>query len=327
MPKFSIVIPVYNRARYLKEALESVFAQSFKDYEVIVINDGSTDDSEAVVKSFGPAVRYEAQPNQGRSAARNAGIRLAKGEWIAFLDSDDKWLPDKLERQARYIAENADVAMVHGHVDVIGKDGNELPKLNQYLRDLWTKSNRRPNSYEEWTLECRCLLSTVAIRTDCFKKVGLFDVKFAANEDLDLFLRMAASYKIGFLHGSSLAYYRVHEENSGNENLSVGHIQVAEKHLEYLENPKFPANHKPAIRNLYLELSRNHLMLNQNAVGREYFRRAVKMDSSCLFIQPYLRFYLFSFIPLFLREAFRRDRQHYFPKKYDFQDPNRHRRH
>lgn len=291
-PFFSIIVPVYNRARYLKTALESVFAQTHKDFDVIVVNDGSTDESEAVAKSF--PVRYHFQSNQGRSGARNSGIGLANGTWIAFLDSDDVWFKDKLERQARFIADHPEVVMVHGNVEVIDSGGSPIPGLNRTIRTLWNRSNRLPNTYERWTEDCRCFLSTVVMKKETLRKTGLFDPQFKANEDLDLFLRMAAVGAIGFLRGSPLAYYRMHEDNSGNENLSIGHIGVALKHLELLNNPDFPVNRKLSIRNLYLALSRNYFMLKKNREGRDHFHRAVSIDPSALFNLPNLRLYLLS---------------------------------
>src|SRR5262249_59293001 len=98
-PTISVVIPCYNGARFLRETLASVLAQTLPPLEVLVIDDGSTDDSGAVAESFGPPVRVIRQPNQGESVARNRGIEEAKGEWVGFLDADDLWNPDKLERQ------------------------------------------------------------------------------------------------------------------------------------------------------------------------------------------------------------------------------------
>jgi glycosyltransferase involved in cell wall biosynthesis len=110
-PTVSAVIPCYNGARFLRETLESVRAQSHPVLEVIVVDDGSTDDSAAIAESFGPPVRVIRQPNQGESVARNRGIDEAKGDWIAFLDADDKWEPEKLKRQCQAIA--PDRVLIH----------------------------------------------------------------------------------------------------------------------------------------------------------------------------------------------------------------------
>ena len=104
MPKVSVIIPTYNRSLSVREAIESVLAQTYRDFELIVVDDGSADNTPSVLGSFGERIRGIRQANAGVSAARNAGIRAAKGEWVAFLDSDDLWVPQKLERQMAGVA-------------------------------------------------------------------------------------------------------------------------------------------------------------------------------------------------------------------------------
>lgn len=115
-PLVSVIINVFNGERYLAEAIESVFAQTHRPFELIVVDDGSEDDTAAVAKRFEPELRYVHQPNQGIGAARNHGVGLARGEYLAFLDADDRFVPDKLERQLRAFAEDPGLEMAFGHV-------------------------------------------------------------------------------------------------------------------------------------------------------------------------------------------------------------------
>ena len=112
----SAIIPVYNCERYLAEAIESVLNQTYQPIEVIVINDGSTDDTEAVAKRFDSSIRYYAHPNKGLGATRNRGVELAQGHFIAFLDADDLWVADKIERQMAYFDDGPDLDMAFGYV-------------------------------------------------------------------------------------------------------------------------------------------------------------------------------------------------------------------
>ncbi|MBW6458328.1 MAG: glycosyltransferase family 2 protein, partial [FCB group bacterium] len=111
-PKISLVIPVFNRPQEIRRALDSVRTQTLLPYEIIVVNDGSTDNTQDVLSAYLPEIRIIARENGGVAAARNSGILAAEGEWIAFLDSDDTWLPDKLEKQARYLAAHPEVRIL-----------------------------------------------------------------------------------------------------------------------------------------------------------------------------------------------------------------------
>src|SRR5256885_14948309 len=113
MPAVSVVIPAHNAAPWLGDTVRSVLAQTYRDFEVIVVNDGSTDSTGTVTASFGQRIRCVEQPNQGLPAARNTGIRHARGDWIAFLDADDLWLKDKLERQMSVLTEAQNLTWVY----------------------------------------------------------------------------------------------------------------------------------------------------------------------------------------------------------------------
>jgi glycosyltransferase involved in cell wall biosynthesis len=202
---FSVVIPTYNYGRFVTEAVASALAQTHPAVEVIVIDDGSTDDTRQRLAPFMDRIRYIFQANQGLSAARNTGIREARGDWIALLDSDDVWHPRKLELQARCLADHPDVALLGTGqaaaiesgwpaVDVAG----DLPMRRVSLRDLVLAAPFGPSS--------------VVIRKKCFDRAGLFDPGLRSAEDRDMWVRIAAHYPAAHLP-LPLFWYRLHGSN------------------------------------------------------------------------------------------------------------------
>lgn len=188
----SVIIPTYNRAAFVREAVASVLGQSSLPGEVIVVDDGSTDETRQSLAAFSRQIHYVRAPHAGVSAARNAGIKLARGEWLAFLDSDDLWLPGKLEAQERFMLD-------HPGIQVFQTD------------EIWIRNGRRinPKRYHckpeghcfERLLE-RCLVSpsAVLIHHTVFDAVGPFDEHLPACEDYDLWLRVGCRYPIGLLN-------------------------------------------------------------------------------------------------------------------------------
>lgn len=173
MPEVSVIIPVYNGEAFLREALESVFAQDFDDYELIVADDGSTDGSRAIAASF-PRVRVLALDHRGVSHARNAAIRTASAEWIAFLDADDRWLPRKLSAQLAAAAENPreSVILSHSRYEVV-----QPPPA-------WYRGP--PHGTEQPAFEP----STWMVRREVFASVGFFDEARVLAEDVDWLVRV-----------------------------------------------------------------------------------------------------------------------------------------
>lgn len=195
-PRVSVVIPAYNAAPFIAETLDSVFAQTFTDFEVIVVNDGSPDTPafEAALAPYRARVVYLKQRNTGPSGARNHAIREARGEFIAFLDSDDQWLPDFLADQVRRL--DADPGL-----DLLYSDGIIFGKPPLAGRRLMSASpSRGPVTFESLVREeCTVLTSTTMARRQALVDAGLFDERFLRSEDFHLWLKMV-------LRGSRLAY-------------------------------------------------------------------------------------------------------------------------
>jgi glycosyltransferase involved in cell wall biosynthesis len=187
-PLVSVIIPTYNRAWILKEAVDSVLAQHFQDYELIVVDDGSTDDTGFLLADYGRRLIVVRQPNLGVSAARNAGIKEARGQYLAFLDSDDLWLPDKLEVQVAYLAQNSDVQICQTEEIWIRNGVQVNPK----------RRHRKPSGMIfKRSLEL-CLVSPSAVMMNrrLLSDVGLFDENLPACEDYDLWLRISCRYPV-----------------------------------------------------------------------------------------------------------------------------------
>lgn len=200
----SVVIPSYNRCFLLKRALESVFQQVNIDYEVIVIDDGSTDNTAAMVAEFFPQVRYFLQQNNGVSSSRNKGFLEAKGDWIAFLDSDDEWQTGKLERQIRLLKENPEYKICH-------------------TQEIWIRNGVRVNQMKKhkkqggWIFPqclplCAMSPSSIIIHRTVFDDIGLFDTHLPACEDYDLWLRITAKYPVLYIEEPQIKKYGGHED-------------------------------------------------------------------------------------------------------------------
>ena len=214
-PLVSVIIPNYNYAPYVGEAIDSVRAQDYPNVEIIVVDDGSSDDSRAVIESYGEKVEGIFQPNQGVSATRNNGVAACHGEFVAFLDADDAWMPTKLSRQIERFG-NADVGLVHvgvSHVDGSGKVISE---------NLEGKEGHVAN---DLLLLMPVILgggSGVAIRRRIFDEVGGFDTRLSTSADWELYYRIAARCEVAFVP-EALVRYRFHGSNMHNNIAAMEH--------------------------------------------------------------------------------------------------------
>ena len=189
--RVSVVIPTYNRADFLREAIASVLQQDYPDVELIVVDDGSCDGTAAVVSGFGPAVQYLWQENRGVSAARNRGVAASTGDLIAFLDSDDLWLPRKISAQVAYF---------EAHVDAQACHTDEI-WIRRGVRVNERRIHRKHGGWQFLASLRRCLISPSAVmmRRTLWDRLGGFDETLPACEDYDLWLRLTAVVPVGFL--------------------------------------------------------------------------------------------------------------------------------
>jgi glycosyltransferase involved in cell wall biosynthesis len=207
-PRVSVIIPSYNRADFLMEALESVFHQTWKNFEVIVIDDGSTDDTATRIEPWLSRIRFLSQPNSGVAAARNLGIRYAGGEFICFLDSDDLWVPTKLEEQIAFADRNDQYALIATELDSFDSAGRVSFRVKSSMYHI-------PNGFvlEHLLFSNWIQTSTVMVRRQAVVRAGGFDEDVGQfGEDWLLWMRIAAEAPIYFLP-IPMVRYRVHAQN------------------------------------------------------------------------------------------------------------------
>jgi glycosyltransferase involved in cell wall biosynthesis len=277
MTRVTAAITTYNRAPFLPGALESVFAQTFDDYDVLVVDDGSTDDTEAGLAPYRERITYVRQDNGGRSAARNRAVREARTPYISFLDSDDRWLPDKLARQVPVLDADERVAMVHGHVDVVDDEGRVLVDETARHHRLFADAHRNGATYAGYAFDCRCFSSAVTLRVAAIDDVGLYDASLLL-DDYDLYLRLALDWKIVFLDLPAVAQYRLHPGQMSEYELTMGQIQTAEKHLRLLDEHGDVPDGPLARRNFELMLARSWAVLGEQRKSRRWLLRALRAD-------------------------------------------------
>ncbi len=202
--KISVIIPTFNRRDTLERALCSIFNQTHPVNEVIVVDDGSADGTDGLICKDFPNVRYFYQENMGVSAARNLGLKKVSGNWVAFLDSDDEWLPKKLELQIKIVREHPGYRFVHTNEIWIrnGRRVNQMKKHTKY----------GGNIFEKCLARCIVSPSSALIHSSVFHELGDFDEKLPACEDYDLWLRICANYRVLYLEQALIIKYGGHDD-------------------------------------------------------------------------------------------------------------------
>ncbi len=222
--KISVIIPTYNRSKVILRAVKSVLAQSYKASEIIVVDDGSNDNTKELLKDLQDKIVYIFQKNSGVSSARNRGIKKAKYSWIAFLDSDDEWHKDKLKLQTLFHKQNKNI--LFSHTDELWIRDDKIIKQKAH--------HKKPSG--ECFLDnlnfCKIAPSTVMINKKVFDEIGYFDENLKVCEDYDLWLRIALRYHVGFIDQKLVTKY------SGDDQLSYKYfgmdrfrVYALEKHL------------------------------------------------------------------------------------------------
>lgn len=219
-PLVSVIIPNYNYAQYLREAIESVLSQTYPNIEIIVVDDGSTDGSREIIENYGDRITAIFQKNQGVSAARNNGVVGSNGEFAAFLDADDVWLPEKLEKQVGRFFDNEKIGFVHCSMTLISPDGEIVGEES---------AGQEGSVADEFLLFERGVVvgaaSTGVVRREAFDEVGGFDVRLSTAGDWDFCYRVATKYEIAFVP-EPLTLYRVHSSNMHGNISAMEHDMV-----------------------------------------------------------------------------------------------------
>ena len=275
-PTVTVIVPTFNRAHYLPEALHSIFTQTFTDYELVVVDDGSTDDTAAVLRRFADArLHVLRQKHKGISAAMNAGLRAARGNYIARLDSDDLWLPDLLATETAVLEAHPEVGVVYGKAQAMAADGS----TREHYLGLPLRYPHDALLSLAWT-DSTCNVALLA-RHVCFTTAGLYDEGLETHEDWDMWLRVARDHRFLFLN-QILARVREHEHSITSPSLPtfVEHIerrvQVIDKLYARTDLPSQLYTFKPhAYRNVYTEIG--IFLFNTGHRGRalRMFQRAI----------------------------------------------------
>ncbi len=219
----SVIIPTYNRYKLLKRAIKSVLAQTYIPKEIIVIDDGSTDATCNIQRDF-PNIIYIYQKNSGVSAARNRGIEIVQSEWIAFLDSDDEFHRDKLQKQVDFHTQNPNILMSYTHEKWV-RNGVAV-KIPKKYRKIGKDAFLENLSY------CNIAPSSVMLHKSLLETVGLFDEHLEVCEDYDLWLRITCKHKIGLIHETLITKYAGHDAQLGfRKNMDAYRIKVLKKLL------------------------------------------------------------------------------------------------
>ena len=239
MPRVSIIIPTRNRASFLCEAIESVLRQTYRDFELIVVDDGSTDVTPYLSDRWRGQIRWIRQAHAGVSRARNVGIQRSRGRYLSFLDSDDLWVADKLETQVRFLDANP-------HYPVC------------YTDEVWIRRGRRVNpkrshrKYSGWIFEqclplCIISPSSVMMRREVLDTVGLFDETLPVCEDYDLWLRVTSRFPVFFLEKKLIIKRGGHADQLSNRSWGNDRYRVRALEKQLLPNRLTPPERRAAL--------------------------------------------------------------------------------
>jgi len=211
VPKFSVVISVFNKAGFIADTLNSVLAQTIQDFEIVILNDGSTDDSENVIKPFisDPKFRFYSEENKGAAAGRNYVIQKAEGDYIALLDADDIWKPFYLEEQLKLIEKYAAHRIFATNSEILKKGKTSH---RQFSVDISNKEPIIVDYFEASNLDSILHSSTTVVKREVFDTIGLYDTNIKSGQDTDLYVRMGLQYKLVF-NPKICVQYRVIENS------------------------------------------------------------------------------------------------------------------
>ncbi len=273
-PLVTVTVTTYNRAGMVIEALDSVFAQTYPNFEVVVVDDGSTDDTRRVIQErYGDRLTYIYQENQGPAVARNTSVRAARGEYIALMDDDDLWLPTKLEKQMAALEEHPDCALAYCACLQASADGQNTGKIHRS-----TDRGRTGDNFALFLRQAVITETCVILRRRAFDELGLFDEELPTGKDTDLFLRVALHYPAVYLR-EPLMLVREHPGRKTHSDRQRGkHFQARRRTMQKLLTmlPPEKQQHRPLLARSLLSASCQLVLLRAeqlawDAFGRELF--------------------------------------------------------
>lgn len=294
--KVSVIIPTYNRADLLNRVIKSVLNQTFKDFELIIVDDGSTDNTKEVVKRFqekDKRVKYIWQKNSGAPASpKNTGIRNSKGQFLAFLDSDDRWLSEKLEKQITLFEKSKNLGIVSCNCWRFYTKQNDRKEIDNIKR------HKVPQKYFSDILE-RCFISSsssVVIPKFVFYKVGLYDEQFKTSDDRDLYIRILKDYDFDFVE-EPLFHYYIHNENlsgCGLYNSRSYYLRaIREDIIIFNKYKKDYDNNLSSKWKILRKIANYHSRIDDKVNTKKYLWKALKCDP--FYLKNYTSLIIISF--------------------------------
>lgn len=282
-PSVSIIVPTYNRAQLIGRAIQSVLNQTYQDFEIIVVDDGSTDNTEEIVKGFQDEriVYIRHSKKSGGAAARNTGIKMSRGEYIAFQDSDDEWLPEKLKKQMEVFKNTSP------KVGVIYTGAWRIENDNKtYIPYRWV-AQKEGDIHKELLKGNFIALPTAVVKKECFSKVGIFDELLPRLQDWELMIRISKYYSFKFIDEPLvISYYTPDSISANDKNLIKALETILTSHFYDFKN------YKRLLAKQYLYLGRRLWSAGDCRKARSYLIKAVKVypfDIECL-LTPLLLF-------------------------------------
>lgn len=278
-PTVSVIIPTYDRANLIDKAIKSVLNQTYKDLEIIVVDDGSTDNTEETVKNFTDfKIHYICHKhNRWASAARNTGIKASRGEYIAFLDSDDEWLPEKLDKQMKtFIGESSEVGVAYTGDYYVDEKDKGIKKVHIPRKERYIYGELLAGDYVGTP-------SALLAKKECFTKVGLFDEDLPACEDYDMWFRIAKYYKFRYVKDLLVVCLIHNNQMTANSEIMIEGIKrIQTKYSK--EFRKRPYSYSTR----YFYLGNKFCHLRKRREGQKYFVKAILIYPFCLKYYIYL---------------------------------------
>lgn len=238
--QIDVIIPTYNRAEVLQRAIHSVLNQSYKNFHLYVVDDGSTDDTQKILEPF-KTITVLTQKNSGVSAARNYGVQHSKSPWISFLDSDDEWLPHKLQAQVDYLTAHPEFRFVHSN-EIWIRNGVRVNPKNKFRKD-------GPDLLHRSMDFCVISPSTTLMRRDLFLEHGGFNEDFVVCEDFDLWLKVLTSEDVGFVPDDLIRKYGGHEDQLSTKYVAMDDWRIKSL-INLMQAPRTSSLHKEMIREI-----------------------------------------------------------------------------
>ena len=298
MYKTSVILPCYNGARWIDKAIRSILSQTYKNFELVIVDDGSTDNSKKIISKYlyDPRIRYISQKNKGFSAALNKGIKESSGYLIGFIGQDDLWVPNKLELQEKFFVKHETIDLVHSNYHLVDQEG----QITRIVRKKVPDFSSRKEVIEWLFLITNIAFETVLVKRKCFEEVGLFDERMVGYSDHDMWLRVAGCFNIDYMD-LFLVKKREHTlqlSKVRRENMIKDEFLLTKKNVD-----RYPFLKKFELRKiapLYYEWGLEMLQKGNNKAARLKLLKAIRcnpwsLKATAAFMFPDLYMFLLSF--------------------------------